>query len=68
MKKRSWTTAAPAVLLTFGLLWQAQAQAQELAGTLKKIKDDGVIVLGHRDSSVPYSYIAQGNDVVGYSQ
>jgi glutamate/aspartate transport system substrate-binding protein len=43
------------------------AQAQELTGTLKKIKDDGVIVLGHRDSSVPYSYIAQGNDVVGYS-
>lgn len=43
------------------------AAAQELTGTLKKIKDDGVIVLGYRDSSVPYSYVAQGNDVVGYS-
>jgi glutamate/aspartate transport system substrate-binding protein len=49
------------------LLFVAGANAQELTGTLKKIKDDGVIVLGHRDSSVPYSYIAQGNDVVGYS-
>jgi glutamate/aspartate transport system substrate-binding protein len=45
----------------------AGAQAQELTGTLKKIKDAGVIVLGHRESSVPYSYIAQGNEVVGYS-
>ncbi len=41
--------------------------AQELTGTLKKVKDDGVMVLGHRDSSMPYSYVAQGNEVVGYS-
>ena len=26
------------------------AQAQELTGTLKKIKDSGTITLGHRDT------------------
>lgn len=30
------------------------AQAEELTGTLKKIKDNGVIVVGHRESSVPF--------------
>lgn len=32
------------------------AHAEELTGTLKKIKDNGVIVIGHRESSVPFSY------------
>ena len=50
-----------------GVLLAAGACAQELTGTLKKIKDNGVIVLGHRESSVPYSYIAQGNEVTGFS-
>lgn len=27
-------------------------------GTLQKIKDSGTIVVGHRDSSIPFSYIA----------
>ncbi len=56
------------VVATAALLFAAGAGAQALTGTLKKIKDDGVMVLGHRDSSMPYSYVAQGNDVVGYSQ
>jgi len=30
--------------------------AAELTGTLKKIKDSGTITLGHRDSSIPFSY------------
>lgn len=41
--------------------------AQELTGTLKKIKDSGTIVLGHRDSSIPFSYLASGSTPVGYS-
>lgn len=32
------------------------AHAEDLSGTLKKIKDNGVIVVGHRESSVPFSY------------
>ncbi|MBW0237136.1 MULTISPECIES: glutamate/aspartate ABC transporter substrate-binding protein [Pseudomonas] len=42
--------------------------AAELTGTLKKIKDSGTITLGHRDSSIPFSYIADASGKpVGYS-
>ncbi|CAG9249511.1 glutamate/aspartate ABC transporter substrate-binding protein [Paraburkholderia unamae] len=43
------------------------AFAQE-SGTLKKIKDTGVISLGHRESSIPFSYYDDKQNVIGYSQ
>lgn len=43
------------------------ACADELSGTLKKIHDDGVIVLGVREASIPFSYF-DGERTVGYSQ
>jgi glutamate/aspartate transport system substrate-binding protein len=43
------------------------ALAQELTGTLKKIKDTGAITLGHRESSVPFSYYDDRQQVVGYA-
>lgn len=36
--------------------------------TLDKIKANGVIVVGHRESSVPFSYYDNQQKVVGYSQ
>ena len=51
----------------FGILGAA-AQAQELTGTLRKIKDSQIIVIGHRESSIPFSYYDDKNQVVGYSQ
>lgn len=43
----------------------APAQGQ---GTLDKIKSSGTIVLAHRDSSIPFSYIADNpNQPVGYA-
>ncbi|ARF49299.1 glutamate/aspartate ABC transporter substrate-binding protein [Pantoea stewartii] len=44
------------------------AQAEDLSVTLKKINDSGVIVIGHRESSVPFSYYDNQQKVVGYSQ
>src|SRR5437868_12994610 len=41
--------------------------AQELTGTLKKIKDTGAIALRHRESSVPFSYYDDKQQVVGYA-
>ena len=41
---------------------------EELTGTLRKIKDAGSISLGHRESSIPFSYYDDKNEVVGYSQ
>lgn len=51
----------------FGILGAA-TQAQELTGTLRKIKDSQAIVIGHRESSIPFSYYDDKNQVVGYSQ
>ena len=43
------------------------AFAQELTGTLKKIKETGTITIGHRESSVPFSYYDDKQKVVGYA-
>jgi glutamate/aspartate transport system substrate-binding protein len=37
-------------------------------GTLQKIKAAEVIVLGTRESSIPFSYYDENNEVVGYAQ
>ena len=43
------------------------AEAQELTGTLKKIKDTGTITIGHRESSIPFSYLDDKQQPVGYA-
>ena len=43
------------------------ASAQELTGTLKKVKETGAITLGYRDSSVPFSYLDDQQKPVGYA-
>jgi len=51
-------TKIVAVLLSAGLLASATSAVQaQTTGTLKKIKDSGVISLGVRDSSIPFSYL-----------
>ncbi|MGV2291222.1 glutamate/aspartate ABC transporter substrate-binding protein [Trinickia sp. YCB016] len=59
IKQAAW------VLTALGLI-ASGAQAQD-AGTLKKIKDTGVISLGHRESSIPFSYYDDKQNVIGYS-
>lgn len=54
-------------LAVAGALLATPALSAELTGTLKKIKDSGTIVLGHRDNSIPFSYLAGGNAPIGYS-
>ncbi len=57
--------------LTAGLLAStclaAPVVAQELTGTLKKIKDSGVITLGVRETSIPFSYLDDKQQAIGYS-
>ncbi len=55
-----------AVLIGAGVMVGA-AQAEELTGTLKKIKDTGSITLGVRDSSIPFSYLDDKQSYQGYS-
>jgi glutamate/aspartate transport system substrate-binding protein len=43
------------------------ASAQSLGPTLQKIKDAGTITIGHRDSSVPFSYLDNDQKPIGFS-
>lgn len=43
------------------------AAAEELTGTLEKIRRTATIALGHRESSLPFSYYDDNEKVVGYA-
>src|ERR1700689_4728185 len=53
-------------ILAFGFL-SVPALSQGLTGTLAKVKDTGAITLGHRESSVPFSYYDDNQKVIGYA-
>ena len=68
------TVRAPArrVLLFVSLFFVAatcgcRSHSEEPADTLANIKQSGVIALGHRESSIPFSYYDDHQQVVGYS-
>lgn len=52
-----------AVFLCFGV----NVQAQQLSGTLKKIKATGAITIGYRESSIPFSYLDNRAQPIGYA-
>jgi glutamate/aspartate transport system substrate-binding protein len=56
-----------AVGLIAPLLAFPAARAQELTGTLKKIKDSKTMTLGYRESSIPFSYVNKVGEPIGYS-
>jgi len=66
-RKISRAVSASLFIFCAQLLNVSNVGAQELTGTLKKIKDSGVIILGHRESSIPFSYYDDQQNVVGYS-
>jgi glutamate/aspartate transport system substrate-binding protein len=43
------------------------ASARDLTGTLKKINEAGQITIGHRESSIPFSYYDRDGNVIGYT-
>jgi glutamate/aspartate transport system substrate-binding protein len=45
----------------------AQVNAEELTGTLKKIKETGIINIGYRDSSIPFSYLDDNQKPIGFA-
>jgi glutamate/aspartate transport system substrate-binding protein len=54
------------LLLALAALVTGPALAQQ-SGTLKKIQDTGTITIGHRESSIPFSYLDDKQQPVGYS-
>src|SRR5580692_2247557 len=44
-----------------------QSSAEELTGTLKKVKETGTITIGYRDSSIPFSYLDDNQKPIGFA-
>jgi len=63
MKNTILRSAVLGLCLTAAAL-QAGAQTSP---TLQKIAETGTITLGHRESSIPFSYYDDKQQVVGYS-
>jgi glutamate/aspartate transport system substrate-binding protein len=57
----------PAAALIASLIVLPGAGAQELTGTLKKIKNSKTVTLGYRESSIPFSYLNKLHQPIGYS-
>src|SRR3954453_6224077 len=62
MKRLPMTALALAAACLAG-----SAKAQELTGTLKKIKETGAITIGYRDSSIPFSYLDDNQKPIGFA-
>ena len=62
------TTIATLITGIFaGAMLSTAVTAQELTGTMKKIKETNTINVGHRESSIPFSYLDDKLQPVGYS-
>jgi len=55
------------MLLAFTACALCVAPAIAQDGTLKKIKDNGFITIGHRDASIPFSYYDDKQQPIGYA-
>ncbi len=54
-------------LVVAGAAFATPTCAQELSGTLKKVKDTGTITIGYRDSSIPFSYLDDNQKPIGFA-
>ncbi len=62
---KRYAQVATALLLSAALI--APAAAQELTGTLKKVKETGAFTVGYRESSIPFSYLDDKQQPIGYA-
>ena len=63
MRKGIFAALALAALVS----GQGAARADELTGTLAKVKDQGYITIGHREASVPFSYVDDQQRPIGFA-
>ena len=65
MTRSAFSSAA--LCLSLFAVTPIAASAQSLGPTLQKIKDASTITIGHRDSSVPFSYLDNNQKPIGFS-
>jgi glutamate/aspartate transport system substrate-binding protein len=66
MKRLRMTGLVTSVALA-AVFCAVQASAEELSGTLRKIKETGIINIGYRDSSIPFSYLDDNQKPIGFA-
>ncbi len=59
--------ATMATIAALGAIICAPVTAQELGPTLQKIEQAGTVTIGHRETSVPFSYIGDDAQPIGYT-
>ena len=59
--------AAIAIALPLAIGLAAPVAAQDLTGTLKKVKETGAFTIGFRESSIPFSYLDDKQQPIGYA-
>src|SRR5205807_3434385 len=64
---RPWLALGAALIALAASAQEQETPAVPLAGTLKKIKANGVVTLGYRENSFPFSYLGPGKTPLGYS-
>ena len=64
---RGWIGAMLAALLALAPALAAAQEPVALSGTLKKARDTGVLTIGYRESSLPFSYLNQARRPIGYA-
>jgi len=69
MTKKLYVTTLKLTIAGFliGLLSPTAVRAQDLDGTLKKIKASGTFTIGYRDAAPPFSFSGADKKPVGYS-
>lgn len=56
-----------AAITVAAVMPMGSAHAQALTGTMKKIQETGSITIGHREASIPFSYLDDKQKPIGYS-
>lgn len=62
-----WLLALVASVASLPAAAQSEDTPMQLTGTLQKVRESGAITIGHRVSSVPFSYLSARGEPIGYS-
>ncbi len=64
---RRWLPPLASLRSASPLTAPAQGDPAALTGTLAKVRASGTITIGHRESSIPFSYLSARGEPIGYS-
>ena len=67
MNWMKWCGVWAGAIACAGTIQVAQAQVPELTGTLKKINATGTLAIGYRETSIPFSYLDNRAEPIGYA-